>query len=70
MKGLVIFLLTLYQVSISKIMPGVCRFYPSCSEYSKQAILRYGCLRGIFLGLKRLLNCQPFSKKFGYDPLS
>ena len=46
-----------------------CKFYPSCSEYMKQAILKYGCFKGCFKGIKRLLKCHPFAKG-GYDPLN
>lgn len=46
-----------------------CRFYPSCSEYTKQAIEKYGLMKGSFLGLKRILRCHPFSQG-GYDPVS
>ena len=45
-----------------------CRFTPTCSEYMKQAINKYGVIKGIHLGFKRLLKCHPFGK-FGYDPL-
>jgi len=44
-----------------------CRFYPSCSEYTKDAIEKYGLLAGSFKGIKRILKCHPFSKG-GYDP--
>ena len=45
-----------------------CKYYPSCSEYTKQAIEKYGVLKGIFLGISRIIRCNPFSKG-GYDPL-
>ncbi|MDP3986269.1 MAG: membrane protein insertion efficiency factor YidD [Candidatus Veblenbacteria bacterium] len=45
-----------------------CRYYPSCSEYAKQAVVRYGVTRGGLLGLRRLGRCHPFSAG-GYDPL-
>lgn len=45
-----------------------CRFLPTCSQYSYEAIARYGIIRGLFLSLKRILRCHPFSKG-GYDPL-
>ena len=45
-----------------------CKYYPSCSEYMRQAIEKYGCTKGILKGLKRILRCNPFSKG-GYDPL-
>ncbi len=71
MKKICIFLIELYQKSISKIFTNrniKCKFYPSCSEYTKQAIEKYGVLKGIYLGTKRILRCNPFSKG-GYDPL-
>ncbi|MDZ4229957.1 MAG: membrane protein insertion efficiency factor YidD [Candidatus Veblenbacteria bacterium] len=45
-----------------------CRYYPSCSEYTRQAVVRYGAARGSLLGLRRLTHCHPFSTG-GYDPL-
>ena len=45
-----------------------CKFYPTCSEYTKQAIEKYGAIKGCFLGVKRIIKCNPFSKG-GYDPL-
>jgi len=46
----------------------VCRFIPTCSQYTYQAVKKYGVLKGLFLGLKRIIRCHPFSKG-GYDPL-
>ena len=60
-----------YQKYISPILSnrGVhCKYYPSCSDYTKQAIINYGCVLGVAKGIKRLLKCNPFSKG-GYDPL-
>jgi len=71
MKKIFIFLLKGYQKWISPIFSffGIhCKFYPSCSNYMMQAIQKYGCIKGIYLGLKRLIRCHPFSKG-GYDPL-
>lgn len=45
-----------------------CKYYPTCSDYTKQAIMRYGVIKGCFLGFLRILKCNPFSKG-GYDPL-
>jgi hypothetical protein len=45
-----------------------CKYEPTCSEYTKQAIEKYGAVKGVFLGIKRILRCNPFSKG-GYDPL-
>jgi hypothetical protein len=47
---------------------GYCRFYPSCSEYSYQAIEKYGIFKGSFMSIKRIFRCNPFSKG-GFDPL-
>lgn len=70
-KGLTIGLLELYQKIARHFLLGisVCRFYPSCSEYTKQAILRYGVILGCLKGIKRVCLCQPFSGRSGYDPL-
>lgn len=71
MKKIILFLIKIYQKYISKIFSylGIkCKYYPSCSEYTRQAISKYGCLKGSFLGAKRFLKCNPFSKG-GYDPL-
>ena len=65
MKKILIKLINFYQKRISPAFErqGVhCKFYPSCSEYMKQAIDKYGCIKGIFLGIIRLLKCNPFSK--------
>ena len=61
-------LIRLYQRTISRIFPPSCRFHPSCSQYSYEAIKRYGFFRGIGLGIKRLSRCHPFHEG-GYDPV-
>ena len=71
MKRVLIFLIESYQKHISFFLEnkGIkCKFYPTCSEYMKQAILKYGIIKGGFLGIKRILKCNPFSKG-GYDPV-
>ena len=71
MKKTLLFLLKIYKKYISPIFKGIgieCKYYPTCSEYMKQAIEKYGAFKGIFLGIKRLIRCNPFSKG-GYDPL-
>lgn len=65
----VLALIRLYQKTISKALPGnTCRYYPSCSHYTYQAIYKYGVLRGGTMGAWRILRCNPFSKG-GYDPV-
>ncbi|MDD5108362.1 MAG: membrane protein insertion efficiency factor YidD [Candidatus Omnitrophica bacterium] len=58
-----------YQKFLRPVLPLCCRFEPSCSDYTKQAILKYGIIRGVCKGLARLLRCHPFSRRSGYDPL-
>ena len=67
MKRFAIFLINIYQ-KISALTPSRCRFYPTCSEYTKQAIIKYGFLKGSWLGLKRIVRCHPLNEG-GYDPL-
>ena len=65
MRKFLIKLINFYQNKISPYLQfnGIhCKYYPSCSEYMKQAINKYGCIKGIFLGLIRILKCNPFSK--------
>lgn len=57
-----------YQRTLSLAMPPSCRFFPSCSEYTLQAIAKYGPLKGGWLGFKRILRCQPLFAG-GYDPV-
>jgi len=61
--------LRIYKGYFSPWLGGGCRFDPTCSVYMYQAIERFGVWRGVCLGLQRLARCQPFSKKFGYDPV-
>lgn len=61
--------LRIYKVYFSVLFAGSCRFEPTCSMYMYEAIERFGVVRGSWMGLKRLLRCQPLSRKFGYDPV-
>ena len=67
MKKLVLGLIKIYQY-FSKFTPSVCRFTPTCSEYTKQAIIKYGVLKGGWLGVKRICRCHPWNPG-GYDPV-
>lgn len=71
MKKMLIKLITLYQKYLSKWLANKnihCKYYPTCSEYTKQAIEKYGVIKGIILGVCRIIRCNPLSKG-GYDPL-
>ncbi|MGY4707856.1 membrane protein insertion efficiency factor YidD [Candidatus Bipolaricaulota sp. J31] len=57
-----------YQIAISPLLPSRCRFYPTCSEYAREAILRYGVVRGGWLAIRRLIKCGPWHPG-GYDPV-
>lgn len=67
LKRFFIFFINIYQ-KISKLTPPVCRFTPTCSEYMKQAIQKYGILKGGWLGIKRICRCHPLNPG-GYDPV-
>ncbi len=67
LKKIVLFLISVYQ-KISSLTPPVCRFYPTCSEYMKQAIQKYGIIKGGWLGIKRICRCHP-KNPGGYDPV-
>lgn len=68
MRALIVFLLHAYKRVISPFLPPACRFHPTCSEYTLEAVERYGAARGIWLGLKRLSRCHPFHAG-GLDPV-
>lgn len=68
MKVVLIFFIRGYRLLISPLLPPSCRFTPTCSEYAMQAIEKYGALRGVYLGARRLLRCHPFHSG-GYDPV-
>lgn len=63
-----VFLVKLYQYLVSPLLGNNCRFYPSCSEYTVQALQHHGCLCGTLLAVKRICKCQPFHSG-GIDPV-
>tara|TARA_B100000282_G_C31735583_1_gene493253 strand:- start:3222 stop:3437 length:216 start_codon:yes stop_codon:yes gene_type:complete len=67
-RKLFILPIILYQRLLSPILPSSCRFTPTCSEYTKQAIIKHGIIKGTFLGIKRISKCHPWGKS-GYDPV-
>lgn len=68
MKYIGLALIRFYQLTFSKVLPPSCRFEPSCSRYTYQAIDKYGLLKGSWMGFKRILRCNPFNPG-GYDPV-
>lgn len=68
MKKLPTALIRFYQIFISPLCPGVCRYQPTCSQYTIEAIKTHGVLKGIWLGFKRICRCHPWGGS-GYDPV-
>ena len=68
MKYLVLDILALYKAFLSPWFPPACRFEPTCSQYAAEAVERYGAIRGTWMGLLRILRCQPFCTG-GHDPV-
>ena len=64
----VINLINIYKYLISPLLGNNCRFLPTCSEYTKDSIIKFGLFRGVWLGLKRIVKCHPWGKG-GYDPI-
>ena len=67
-RGFAIGLIRLYQYGISPYLPGACRYTPTCSQYSVDAIRKYGVLKGAWMGLRRIGRCHPWGGS-GYDPV-
>lgn len=63
-----IFLIRFYQVCISPFTPSACRFSPTCSSYTLEALKKHGLFKGGWLGIKRIASCHPWGKS-GYDPV-
>lgn len=68
MKIIVLGLVKFYRLFISPALGPRCRYYPTCSAYMIEAVENYGAVKGVWMGLKRLVRCNPFSRG-GYDPV-
>lgn len=68
LRRTVIGLLRFYKACVSPLLPAACRFHPTCSEYAIEAVRLHGTARGIWLGLRRLFRCHPFTAG-GFDPV-
>jgi len=65
---ILVMLVRIYQICISPLTAPSCRFYPTCSEYAITAVKRYGPLKGTYMGIRRILRCNPWNPG-GYDPV-
>jgi hypothetical protein len=68
MKYAVLAVIWVYQKTLSPLLPTSCRFYPSCSHYSQEAVEKYWVVKGVWLGVKRLGRCRPLGRQ-GFDPV-
>ena len=69
MKRFFLKMIRFYQTSVSPLFPARCRYVPTCSEYARQAVEKYGAAKGGWLALKRFSRCHPFHKGGWYDPV-
>ena len=68
MKSVLLGMIRGYQLTLSPVLGGGCRYYPSCSQYTYEAVERYGWVRGSWMGIKRIGRCHPFARG-GFDPV-
>ncbi len=68
MRAVLIALIRVYQLFFSPLLGNHCRFYPSCSQYAREAVERYGVIRGVWLAIRRVLRCHPWHPG-GFDPV-
>jgi len=67
-RKIIVFFIRVYQKGISPFLPPACRFYPTCSAYTIEAVEKYGAIKGGVMGILRILRCNPFFEG-GYDPV-
>ena len=63
-----ILMIRIYKYLLSPLLPNACRYNPTCSQYAEEAIKKYGIIKGVYLGTKRISRCHPWGGH-GYDPL-
>jgi len=68
MKNITLAFIKFYQYALSPHFPPSCRYYPTCSSYAYDAVMKYGALRGGFMAVRRIIRCHPFHSG-GYDPV-
>jgi putative membrane protein insertion efficiency factor len=61
-------MIRIYEYLLSPLLPNACRYNPTCSQYAEEAIKKYGIIKGVYLGTKRISRCHPWGGH-GYDPL-
>ena len=68
MRKLLAFVIKLYKIVVSPLLPPACRFLPTCSEYALEAIEKHGTVKGLYLALRRIFRCHPLCEG-GFDPV-
>jgi len=64
----ILLLIKIYQTILSPILPSTCRYSPTCSEYTKQSLIKFGLIKGGLISIKRIIKCNPWGGN-GYDPI-
>lgn len=64
----ILLIIKIYQTVLSPILPSTCRYSPTCSEYTKQSLIKFGLIKGGLISIKRIIKCNPWGGN-GYDPI-